>query len=91
MEIAIILKLIFSLAVVVGLIFIISYILRTYTLKFPYQGKAEDIRIRDIKFISKDKGFTTIEFDNKIFLIGFDNNYLSVIYTKNTDKEEKDG
>lgn len=87
MEVVIILKLIFSLAIVIGLIFALSYTLKKYIIKFPYQGKTEDIKIRDIKFIYKDKGFATVEFDKKIFLIAFDSSKLSIIYTKNINEE----
>lgn len=82
MGLEVILKLVFSLSVVVGLLFFLSYVLKTYILKFTPTGKFEDIKIRDVKFIGKDRGIATFEFDNKIFLISFDNNRVEKLYEK---------
>lgn len=82
MEIVILLKVMFSLAVVLGLLFVFSHILKNYLTKMGYQGKGEDIKIRDLKFISRDKGLATFEFDSKIFLIAFDSSSISLLHKK---------
>lgn len=88
MEATVILKVLFSLLIVVGMLFVFSYLLKNYIPKIGYGGKEEDIKIRDIKFISRDKGVATFEFDGKIFLIAFDNTKISLLDKKNKQREE---
>lgn len=90
MELTILLKVIFSLLVVVGLLFAFSYLLKNYVARFGYGGDSQDIKIRDIKFLSKDKGLLTFEFDDKIFLAAFDNTKISVLHKKDIN-QGKDG
>lgn len=88
MEVILLLKIIFSLAVVVSLLFVFSYLLKNYLVKFGHHGSSEDIKIRDIKFIARDKGLATFEFDEKVFLIAFDNTKISLLHKKNLDPGE---
>lgn len=88
MEVIVILKVLFSLLVVLGMIFVFSYMLKNYFPKVGYGGKEEDIKIRDIKFISRDKGIATFEFDSKIFLIAFDSTKIFLLDKKNKQREE---
>ncbi|MEJ5173050.1 MAG: hypothetical protein WHT47_04995 [Hydrogenothermaceae bacterium] len=81
-------KVVFSLSVVVGLLFFFSYILKNYILKFTPVSKTDDIKIRDVKFLSKDKALVSFEFDDKIFLIGFDNNSITKLYEREVKKDE---
>ncbi|MCX7737867.1 MAG: hypothetical protein N2Z80_00395 [Hydrogenothermaceae bacterium] len=82
MDFEVILKLVFSLSVVVGLLLFLSYILKHYILRFATSGRFEDIKIRDVKFIGKDRGIATFEFDNRVFLISFDNNRIEKLYER---------
>lgn len=88
MDFEVILKLVFSLSVVVGLLLFLSYILKHYILRFAPSGRFEDIKIRDVKFIGKDRGIATFEFDNRVFLISFDNNKIEKLYEREKREDE---
>lgn len=88
MEVTVIFKVLFSLLVVVGMLFVFSYLIKNYFPRAGYGGKEEDIKIRDIKFISRDKGVATFEFDGEIFLIAFDSTKISLLDKKNKQREE---
>ncbi|MEZ0323951.1 MAG: hypothetical protein ABWJ98_06565 [Hydrogenothermaceae bacterium] len=81
-------KVVFSLFVVVGLLFFFSYLLKNYILKFIPASKTDDIKLRDVKFLSKDKALVSFEFDGRIFLIGFDNNSITKLYEREVKKDE---
>jgi flagellar biogenesis protein FliO len=82
-DFSIIFKLILSLLIVIGTLYGLLFFLKKYSIPFSktYQ---EDIKIRDVKFISKDIGLITVEFDNKIFLIAFQNGKIEKISEKET-------
>jgi hypothetical protein len=82
-DFSIIFKLILSLLIVIGTLYGLLFFLKKYSIPFSktYQ---EDIKIRDIKFISKDIGLITVEFDNKIFLLAFQNGKIEKISEKET-------
>ncbi|MBX0311539.1 MAG: hypothetical protein JHC31_07135 [Sulfurihydrogenibium sp.] len=82
-DFSIIFKLILSLLIVIGTLYGLLFFLKKYSIPFSktYQ---QDIKIRDVKFISKDIGLITIEFDNKIFLLAFQNGKIEKISEKET-------
>jgi flagellar biogenesis protein FliO len=82
-DFSIIFKLILSLLIVIGTLYGLLFFFKKYSIPFSktYQ---EDIKIRDVKFISKDIGLITIEFDNKIFLLAFQNGKIEKISEKET-------
>jgi flagellar biogenesis protein FliO len=82
-DLSIIFKLILSLLIVIGTLYGLLFFLKKYSIPFSKSGQ-EDIRIRDVKFISKDIGLVTIEFDNKIFLLAFQNGKIEKISEKET-------
>lgn len=84
-DFSIILKLILSLLIVIGTLYWVLFFLKKYSTPFSRSGQ-EDIKIRDVKFISKDIGLVTIEFDNKIFLLAFHNGKVEKISEKETAK-----
>lgn len=80
-DFSIIFKLILSLLIVIGTLYGLLFFLKKYSIPFSKSGQ-EDIKIRDVKFISKDIGLVTIEFDNKIFLLAFQNGKIEKISEK---------
>jgi flagellar biogenesis protein FliO len=82
-DFSIIFKLILSLLIVIGTLYGLLFFLKKYSIRFSKSGQ-EDIKIRDVKFISKDIGLITIEFDNKIFLLAFQNGKIEKISKKET-------
>ncbi|WP_299228818.1 hypothetical protein [Sulfurihydrogenibium sp.] len=82
-DFSIIFKLILSLLIVIGTLYGLLYFLKKYSIPFS-KSNQEDIKIRDVKFISKDIGLITIEFDNKIFLLAFQNGKIEKISEKET-------
>jgi flagellar biogenesis protein FliO len=82
-DFSIIFKLILSLLIVIGTLYGLLFFLKKYSIRFSKSGQ-EDIKIRDVKFISKDIGLITIEFDNKIFLLAFQNGKIEKISEKET-------
>jgi flagellar biogenesis protein FliO len=80
-DFSIIFKLILSLLIVIGTLYGLLYFLKKYSIPFS-KSNQEDIKIRDVKFISKDIGLITIEFDNKIFLLAFQNGKIEKISEK---------
>jgi hypothetical protein len=80
-DFSIIFKLILSLLIVIGTLYALLYFLKKYSIPFS-KANQEDIKIRDVKFISKDIGLVTIEFDNKIFLLAFQNGKIEKISEK---------
>lgn len=90
MELVILLKVIFSLVIVVSMLFVLSYLLKNYLPRFSHNGKFDDIKIRDVKFLGKDRGLATIEFDERVFLISFDSNRIEKISEKRLT-ENSDG
>jgi|ADKJ01.1.fsa_nt_gi hypothetical protein len=82
-DFSIIFKLILSLLIVIGTLYGLLFFLKKYSIPFNKSAQ-EDIKIRDIKFISKDIGLVTIEFDNKIFLLAFQNGKIEKISEKET-------
>jgi flagellar biogenesis protein FliO len=82
-DFSIIFKLILSLLIVIGTLYGLLFFLKKYSMPFSKSGQ-EDIKIRDVKFISKDIGLVTIEFDNKIFLLAFQNGKIEKISEKET-------
>jgi len=84
-DFSIIFKLILSLLIVIGTLYGLLFFLKKYSISFSKSGQ-EDIKIRDVKFISKDIGLITIEFDNKIFLLAFQNGKIEKISEKETTK-----
>jgi flagellar biogenesis protein FliO len=82
-DFSIIFKLILSLLIVIGTLYGLLFFLKKYSIPFS-KSSQEDIKIRDVKFISKDIGLVTIEFDNKIFLLAFQNGKIEKISEKET-------
>jgi flagellar biogenesis protein FliO len=82
-DFSIIFKLILSLLIVIGTLYGLLFFLKKYLIPFS-KSNQEDIKIRDVKFISKDIGLITIEFDNKIFLLAFQNGKIEKISEKET-------
>ncbi|EEP61415.1 hypothetical protein SULYE_0050 [Sulfurihydrogenibium yellowstonense SS-5] len=80
-DFSIIFKLILSLLILIGTLYGLLFFLKKYSIPFSKSGQ-EDIKIRDVKFISKDIGLVTIEFDNKIFLLAFQNGKIEKISEK---------
>ncbi|WP_299237880.1 hypothetical protein [Sulfurihydrogenibium sp.] len=80
-DFSIIFKLILSLLIVIGTLYGLLFFLKKYSIPFSKSGQ-EDIKIRDVKFISKDIGLVTIEFNNKIFLLAFQNGKIEKISEK---------
>ncbi|ACD67233.1 MAG TPA: hypothetical protein DEA57_02405 [Sulfurihydrogenibium sp.] len=88
-DFSIIFKLILSLLIVIGTLYGLLYFLKKYSIPFS-KANQEDIKIRDVKFISKDIGLITIEFDNKIFLLAFQNGKIEKISEKETTQNLED-
>jgi flagellar biogenesis protein FliO len=88
-DFSIIFKLILSLLIVIGTLYGLLYFLKKYSIPFS-KANQEDIKIRDVKFISKDIGLVTIEFDNKIFLLAFQNGKIEKISEKETTQNLED-
>jgi flagellar biogenesis protein FliO len=80
-DFSVIFKLILSLLIVIGTLYGLLFFLKKYSIPFS-KSNQEDIKIRDVKFISKDIGLITIEFDNKIFLLAFQNGKIEKISEK---------
>jgi len=88
-DFSIIFKLILSLLIVIGTLYGLLFFLKKYSIRFSKSGQ-EDIKIRDVKFISKDIGLITIEFDNKIFLLAFQNGKIEKISEKEAAQNLED-
>ncbi len=74
-------KVIFSLLIVIGTLYGLLLFMKKYITPFN-KTDVEDIKIRDVKFISKDIGFVSLEFDKKIILIAFDKKSIKKISEK---------
>lgn len=74
-------KFIFSFFIVVLLIYSFYFFIVKYGQKFSINPKGE-IKIKDIKFFSKDKGFILAQLKDEEFFFSFDNqNGLKLIKT----------
>ena len=88
-DLSIIFKLILSLLIVIGTLYGLLFFLKKYSIPFN-KSNQEDIKIRDVKFISKDTGLITIEFDNKLFLLAFNSGKIEKISEKEISQNIED-
>lgn len=88
-DLFILIKLFFSFLIVIGTLYGVLFFLKRYSL--PHlKTKEEDIKIRDVKFVSKDVGFITIEFDKKVFLLAVQNGKVEKITEKDIKESSRE-
>lgn len=79
-------KVIFSLLIVIGTLYGLLFFMKKYITPFN-KTVVDDIKIRDVKFISKDIGFVSLEFDKKVILLAFDGKNIKKISEKASKDE----
>ncbi len=79
-------KVVFSLLIVIGILYGLLFFMKRYIAPFN-KTVVNDIKIRDLKFISKDICFVSLEFDKKVILLAFDGKNIKKISEK-VNKDE---
>lgn len=89
-ELTVIVKVILSLIIVIITMYGLLFLVKKY---FPVASgfsNENDIKIRDLKFIGKDKGLFTVEFDNKVILFSFSPTAVEKIQEKEINQKENE-
>jgi len=73
-----IIKLLISLGIVVALIYGLYFFLNRYGRNFLQQS-SDNIKIEEIKFITKNKGFILVKFEKSKFFIAFDESGFKIL------------
>jgi flagellar biogenesis protein FliO len=90
LELTIIVKIILSLVIVILTMYGLLFLLKKYIPVGSGFSNENDIKIRDLKFVGKDKGLFTVEFDNKIILFSFSPNSIEKIQEKEIKQEKNE-
>lgn len=89
-EFTLILKVFLSLIIVILTMYGLLFVVKKYIPVGTGFSNENDIKIRDLKFIGKDKGLFTVEFDNKVILFSFSSNGIEKIQEKEIEKKENE-
>ncbi len=89
-EFTIIFKILISLIIVILTMYGLLFVIKKYSPIATGFSNTNDIKIRDIKFIGKDKGLFTVEFYNKIILFSFSPNSIEKIEEKEIEKKDNE-
>jgi uncharacterized protein YkuJ len=56
---------------------------------FPMSNLKTNIKVLEVKYLTKDKGFALVELKNKIYFFSFDNSSIKLIekFDKNVDEK----
>ncbi|RMA97480.1 hypothetical protein CLV39_0093 [Hydrogenothermus marinus] len=86
------LKFLLSFLFIIGLIYGFYFLFMRYGSKFSITPKSNELKIKDIRFLTKDKGFIIVQLKDKQFFFTFDNqNGLKLIEKiKQDNVDEKD-
>ena len=89
-EFTIILKIIFSLIIVILTMYGLLFIVKKYSPIASGFSNENDIKVRDLKFIGKDKGLFTVEFNKKVILFSFSQTSVEKIDEMELEKKENE-
>lgn len=89
-EFTIILKIIFSLVIVILTMYGLLFVVKKYSPIASGFSNENDIKVRDLKFIGKDKGLFTVEFNKKVILFSFSQTGVEKIDEMELEKKENE-
>lgn len=89
-EFTIILKIIFSLIIVILTMYGLLFVIKKYSPIASGFSNENDIKVRDLKFIGKDKGLFTVEFNKKVILFSFSQTSVEKIDEMELEKKENE-
>lgn len=87
-ELTVIVKVIFSLIIVILTMYGLLFIMKRYSPIGSGFSNENDIKIRDLKFIGKEKGLFTVEFNKKVILFSFSPTNIEKIDEMELEKKE---
>ena len=89
-EFTIIIKIIFSLVIVILTMYGLLFVVKKYSPISSGFSNENDIKVRDLKFIGKDKGLFTVEFNKKVILFSFSQTSVEKIDEMELEKKENE-
>ncbi len=81
-------KFLISFFILIGSLIVIYFYLQKSGKTLPIKAKG-DIKIKDIKYISKDKGFILIELKGNEFFFSFDSSRIELVKSWESHLNEK--
>ncbi|WP_028950667.1 hypothetical protein [Sulfurihydrogenibium subterraneum] len=89
-ELTIVVKVIFSLIIVILTMYGLLFVVKKYSPIASGFSNENDIKVRDLKFIGKDKGLFTVEFNKKVILFSFSQTSVEKIDEMELEKKENE-
>jgi flagellar protein FliO/FliZ len=81
-------KFLLSSAIVIGLLFVVYYVINRLGLTFPYRKEGQFIKLLDYRPVDRDRGFLLVRVKDREFFLAYDRN--GVYLFKDWKKNEED-